>query len=151
MAPLQIRHRSARHRVPPDRTPRLRLKPKADSTGYLDGAWWPRSGKLVAELPDLLAVLSVRLGTVQRVVYDRASWSHVPRQLILGDRAIRLDAYPFELGNTMYVYGSAGHVIVLRVITANTDRDVAHTALMTMVARDPATPPAPRLATRSTE
>ncbi|MCX4096737.1 DUF5994 family protein [Nocardia sp. alder85J] len=133
----------------------MRLKPKADSTGYLDGAWWPRSGKLTAELPDLLAVLSVRLGTVQRVVYDRASWSHVPRQLMLGDRTVPLDAYSFELGNTMYVYGSAGHVIVLRVITANTDRDTAHSALMTMVARDPAAPPVaqpvPRVATRSTE
>ncbi len=40
-------------------TPRLRLKPKAPQSGYVDGAWWPYSDDLTAELPDLLAVLSV--------------------------------------------------------------------------------------------
>jgi len=41
----------------PRYTPRLRLKPKAPGTGYVDGAWWPHSRSLVEELPDLLAVL----------------------------------------------------------------------------------------------
>ncbi|MBF6327650.1 DUF5994 family protein [Nocardia transvalensis] len=141
MAPLSIPRRSARHPVPPDYTPRLRLKPKADREGYLDGAWWPRSGKLTAELPDLLAVLAVRLGPIQRVVYDRASWSRVPRQLTVGNRAIQLDAYQFELGNTMYVYGSNGRMIVLRVIASTTDHDIAHSTLMAVVAREPATVP----------
>ncbi|HVW42390.1 MAG TPA: DUF5994 family protein, partial [Amycolatopsis sp.] len=39
---------------------RLRLKPKAPTTGYVDGAWWPRPRDLSAELPALLAVLAVR-------------------------------------------------------------------------------------------
>ena len=43
-------------------TPRLRLKPKAPTSGYVDGAWWPHSEDLSIELPDLLSVLSVRLG-----------------------------------------------------------------------------------------
>jgi len=138
MAQLQIHRRSARHRVPPDYTPRLRLKPKADSNGYLDGAWWPRSGKLTAELPDLLAVLTVRLGPIQRVVYDRTSWSRVPRRLTVGNHVIQLEAYPFELGNTMYVYGSSG-MTVLHVIASTTSHDSAHTALMAVVAREPKT------------
>ena len=41
--------------TPPEHTPRLRLKPKAPLSGYVDGAWWPRSDDLAAELPDLLA------------------------------------------------------------------------------------------------
>nr|WP_269770356.1 MULTISPECIES: DUF5994 family protein [Mycobacterium] len=52
----------------PLRTPRSRLKPKAHQSGYVDGAWWPRSDDLSAELPDLLAVLSVRLGRIDRVL-----------------------------------------------------------------------------------
>ena len=45
----------------PQHTPRLRLKRKLPVTRYVDGAWWPHSDDLPTELPDLLAVLSVRL------------------------------------------------------------------------------------------
>jgi hypothetical protein len=44
-----------RHQTPPIHPPRLRLKPKAPQSGYVDGAWWPRSDDLSTELPDLLA------------------------------------------------------------------------------------------------
>ncbi|ATL70162.1 DUF5994 family protein [Nocardia terpenica] len=141
MAALQIHRRAARHRVPPSYTPRLRMRPRVDRDEYLDGAWWPRSADLAAELPDLLAVLAVQLGPVRRVVYDRASWSRTPRQLIIADRAIPLDAYAFELGNTMYIFGSAGAVIVLRVVPSVTDPRAARTVLMAMVTREPATTP----------
>ncbi|EUA14764.1 hypothetical protein I546_0711 [Mycobacterium kansasii 732] len=43
------------------------MKPKAPTTGYVDGAWWPHGDDLPIELPDLLAVLSVRLGPIDRV------------------------------------------------------------------------------------
>ncbi|WP_334024569.1 DUF5994 family protein [Nocardia terpenica] len=117
------------------------MRPSDDRDEYLDGAWWPRSGDLAAELPDLLAVLAVRLGPIHRIVYDRASWARTPRQLILEDRAIPLDAYTFELGNTMYIFGSAGAVIVLRVIPSVTDPRIARPALMAMVAREPTATP----------
>ena len=58
----------ARH-AGPENTPRLRLKRKAPISGYVDGAWWPHSDDLPKGLPDLLTVLSVRLGTVARVMY----------------------------------------------------------------------------------
>src|SRR2546423_14793772 len=35
---------------PPRQTLRLSLKPKAPTTGYVDGAWWPWSSDLAAEL-----------------------------------------------------------------------------------------------------
>lgn len=54
----------------PQLTLRLRTKPKAPTTGYVDGAWWPRSRDLAVELPALLAVPVVRLGQVQRVDLD---------------------------------------------------------------------------------
>lgn len=40
----------------PENTPRLRLKRKAPLAGYVDGAWWPHSDDLPAELHDLVAV-----------------------------------------------------------------------------------------------
>ena len=61
---------AGKHPTPPDYTPRLRLKPKAERTGHVDGAWWPWSDDLTKELPDLLAVLSVRLGPIERVMYN---------------------------------------------------------------------------------
>ncbi|MDT0352870.1 DUF5994 family protein [Pseudonocardia charpentierae] len=40
---------------------RLRLKPKAPTTGWVDGGWWPRSRDPTAELSRLPSVLAVRL------------------------------------------------------------------------------------------
>ena len=68
---------------PPRQTLRLKLKPKAPTTGYVDGAWWPRSRDLSAELPALLAVLAVRLGRVQRVSFNLTDWDATPRPVFM--------------------------------------------------------------------
>jgi Family of unknown function (DUF5994) len=65
MALRESRAVSDRRHAGPENTPRLRLKRKAPITGYVDGPWWPHSDDLPTELPDLLAVLSVRLATLQ--------------------------------------------------------------------------------------
>lgn len=36
---------------------RLQLKPEGPTTGFVDGAWWPRSRDLAAELPSLATAL----------------------------------------------------------------------------------------------
>lgn len=125
--------------VPPRRRPlyaprlpfrlRLRLCPRDDGTGYVDGVWWPRTQDLAAELPGLFTVLRPRLGPVRRVVYDPAGWSPSARRLQLGSRLIRLDPYPFELFNTMYVCSTHGIVVVLQVIASTTHSSVADAAL----------------------
>ena len=82
---------TVRHYTPPEHTPRLRLKPKAPQSGHVDGAWWPHSDDLAAELPDLLAVLSVRLGRIDRVLYNVNEWAKPPsRKLETGGRLVRL-------------------------------------------------------------
>lgn len=58
---------------------RLRSRPKAPATGYVDGAWWPRSHDLTTELPP--AVLSVRLGEIPRVNYHLSDWDAAPRRI----------------------------------------------------------------------
>jgi hypothetical protein len=116
----------------PENTPRLRLKPKAATTGHVDGAWWPRTDDLAAELPDLLAVLSVRLGAVDRVLFNLAEWATVPRRLTTGGRAVRLDGYQRQPASTLQVLGANGSDrILLLVVPPHSDPDAAHEAMMT--------------------
>lgn len=114
----------------PARTPRLRLKPKAHRSGYVDGAWWPHSVDLAVELPDLLAVLSVRLGRIDRVMYNMRGWAKVPRKLVTGGRAVRLDGYRRQPINTIEVLGLGHDRIVLMVVPPNTDPTHAHATMM---------------------
>lgn len=77
----------------PRQTLRLKLKPKSPTTGYVDRAWWPRSLDLSAELPDLLAVLTVRQGRVRRVGYHRTAWGQAPRRIPLDGQVVRLGGF----------------------------------------------------------
>jgi len=119
---------------PPEHTPRLRLKPKAPRSGYVDGAWWPHSDDLAAELPDLLAVLSVRLGRIDRVMYNLNEWAKAPRKLATGGRQVRLDGYQHQPTNTVEVLGVNRNRIALLVVPPNADPDQAHTTLMAAAA-----------------
>lgn len=121
-------------RVPPRCTPRLRLKPKAPRTGYVDGAWWPHSDDLTTELPDLLAVLSVRLGAIDRLIYHLSEWAQAPAKLAAGGRLVRLDGYRRQPINTLEVLGLHRDKLLLLVIPPGTDPDHAHTAMMAAAA-----------------
>ncbi len=120
-----------RHHAPPEHTPRLRLKPKAPSVGYVDGAWWPHSDDLTAELPDLLAVLSVRLGPIGRVVYQLDEWAKAPKRFAHDGRAVRLDGYHRQPISTLEVLGLNGKKVVLLVVSPQADPDQAHAIMMT--------------------
>ncbi|MEO6794599.1 MAG: DUF5994 family protein [Mycobacterium sp.] len=125
---------TGRHPTPPEHTPRLRLKPKAPQTGYVDGAWWPRSDTLTAELPDLLAVLSVRLGTISRVRYNIDEWAAAPSELVTDGRKVRLDGYQCQPVHTLEVLGASRSRIVLLVVSPLADPDQAHETMMTAAA-----------------
>ncbi|PZF80858.1 DUF5994 family protein [Jiangella anatolica] len=56
----------------------------------VDGAWWPRSRDLAAELPALLAALSRRGLEVARVAYHRDSWDGQPSSLPVAGGIVRL-------------------------------------------------------------
>ena len=132
------RNTAGRKHMPPENTPRLRLKPKAPVTGYVDGAWWPHSDDLPTELPDLLAVLSVRLGTIDRVIYNLAEWAKAPKRLPADGRAVRLAGYSRQPVNTIEVIGLNRSKIVLLVVPADTDADRAHDTLMAAAAPEDA-------------
>ena len=138
MAPKQDRTDVGRHPTPPQHTPRLRLKPKAPHSGYVDGAWWPHSDDLTTVLPDLLAVLSVRLGRIDRVLYKLSDWSKAPTKLATGGRAVRLDGYRLQPPNTVEVLGLDRNRIVLLVVPPHTDPDHAHATMTAAAAPDDA-------------
>ncbi len=127
---------SARRHAGPENTPRLRLKPKAAPTGYVDGAWWPRSDDLVEELPDLLAVLSVRLGAVTRVMYNPAQWAKAPPRLLTGERPVQLEGHGLQTISTLEVLGVNRKTAMLLVVPPHTDPDHAHETMMTAAAPD---------------
>lgn len=132
----------------PENTPRLRLKRKAPTNGFVDGAWWPHGDDLSAELPDLLTVLSVRLGDIERVRFNRGEWTNAPAKLRFADQLVRLDGYDRHPAGTLGVQGARGGEMLLLVIPAHTDPDQAHTAMMATAASENASSIRALLATR---
>ena len=122
----------------PETTPRLRLKPKAPTSGYVDGAWWPHSEDLEAELPDLLKVLSVRLGSIERVLYNFADWTTAPVKFWTGGGMVRLGGYHRQPGNTVEIIGLNRTKLVLLVVPSRTDPEHAHGIMMAAAAPDDA-------------
>ncbi len=119
---------------PPEHTPRLRLKPKAPQSGFVDGAWWPRSDDLATELPDLLAVLSIRLGRIDRVLFNSNEWAKPSAKFATDGRRVRLDGYRRQPTNTVEVLGLNRNSIVLLVVPPSADPDEAHATLMAAAA-----------------
>jgi hypothetical protein len=130
----QDRTELGQRHTPPEHTPRLRLKPKAPHSGNVDGAWWPHGEDLAVELPDLLAVLSVRLGPIDRVLFNLNEWAKPSARLTSGGRRVKLDGYRWQPANTIGLLGLNGHRIVLLVVPPNTEPDAAHEAMMTAAA-----------------
>lgn len=115
-------------------TPRLRLKPKGSTAGSVDGAWWPHSDDLPIELPDLLAVLSIRLGPIDRVTYNFADWATAPTEFPTGDDMVRLSGYYQQPGNTIQVVGINCAKLALLVVPTRTDPEHAHDIMMSAAA-----------------
>ena len=95
---------------------RLQLKPQAPVAPFVDGAWWPRSRGLVAELPGLLAALSDRLGAVALVVYQVAAWDEAPSQVDVSGEPVRLEGLDSEGAHTLEIIGSSGLRLTLLVV-----------------------------------
>jgi hypothetical protein len=70
----------------------------------IDGAWWPRSYDLVAELPRLLAGLPRAWGHVTGVTVSGAKWFAMPGRMLVSNQVVRL---------RRSLTASAPHTIVL--------------------------------------
>ena len=114
----------------PEHTPRLRLKPKASDTGYVGGAWWPHTDDLATELPDLLAVLSVRLGAITAVTYNASEWANAPASLQIGGHGVQLEGTHLQQAGTLEVLGADDKKVLLVVVPHHFDPDIAHETMM---------------------
>jgi hypothetical protein len=108
---------------------RLRLKPKAPTTGWVDGGWWPRSRDLAAELPGLLSVLAVRLGRIERVSYHLGEWAPNRHRISCGGQVVRIEGYRSQRANTVDVL-APGQRVTLLVVAPEAFAPTAHAMLM---------------------
>ncbi|MFE2647304.1 DUF5994 family protein [Streptomyces nigra] len=83
---------------------RLRLAPRGGVPRSIDGAWWPRSYDLLAELPRLLAGLPRAWGNIACVTVNGATWAAVPGRMLVSNQVVRL---------RRTLTASAAHTIVL--------------------------------------
>ncbi len=112
------------------------LKPDAPHAGYVDGAWWPHSDDLGVELPGLLALLSERLGPVDRVLYKVSDWAKAPERLATADHSVCLDGNRLQPPNTLEVLGPDNGRVVLAVVPPHTDPERAHAMMVAAAAPD---------------
>jgi len=74
---------------------RVRLRnPRAAADVAFDGAWWPRSRDLGAELPELIAALATLGVRVHRFTYRLDAWDHpVQRRVVVAGHTVRTGAF----------------------------------------------------------
>ncbi len=105
--------------------PRLALKPSPAASPYLDGAWWPRSTQLTAELPSLLDALSDRLGAVKMVGYHLSAWKPAPPQMQIAGATVELQGFSCDQPATVILIGGDGRRICVLVIAPDATEQVA--------------------------
>ncbi|RBM22263.1 hypothetical protein DI005_07080 [Prauserella sp. PE36] len=115
---------------------RLRMKPDGSASGYVDGAWWPRSWDLATELPELLAVLAARQGSIERVTYNLTRWEPGTRRLTVDGRVVRLEGFRSQHPGTVTVAGRGRRRLTLLVVPPEATPSAGHHALMTASRRD---------------
>ncbi|MEU9298900.1 DUF5994 family protein [Streptomyces sp. NPDC048269] len=76
--------------VAPPLPARLSLTPQTALAGQLDGAWWPRSRDLEAELPALVAALDDPWGRVTRVSVNPTRWPVIPRTVAVDGHTVHV-------------------------------------------------------------
>ncbi|MEU3730427.1 DUF5994 family protein [Streptomyces sp. NPDC033538] len=106
----------------------LRLTTTHERAGTLDGAWWPRSRTLTAELPGLISALTERLGPITRIGLDSAAWDEMPARLTVDDRVVHIDVFVVGDDTALVTRGDQDHFSLL-VIPPDTPPDAARAAM----------------------
>ena len=129
---------------------RLQLNTFRLASEHVDGAWWPRSRRLVDELPDLLTSVSERLGRVVLVGYSRASWDEVPALVEIDGHTIELLSFTNDQPASLIAIGEDGRHLTLHVIAPSADEQTAQRAFGEFQRRtDDAVPTSPVAVARS--
>jgi Family of unknown function (DUF5994) len=82
----------------------------------IHGGWWPRSLDAAAELPGLVAELSMRAGRVSRVALQEGAFASIPRKLIVGGRKVPVAWFKYMNMHTAILTMAGRDDLVLLVI-----------------------------------
>lgn len=119
---------SAIHEAVKPGTALLRLETTEARDRILDGAWWPRSRDIAAELPALVSALTEHLGPVTRVGLDAAAWDRLPVRLIVDDRVVHIDSFPVGDDTVLITRGDRDHFSLL-VVPPHATQEAARAAM----------------------
>lgn len=75
---------------------RLQLAPAGSAPALVDGAWWPRSRDLAAELPALVAVLDPLWGRITHVTVNPTFWPVIPRRVPVHGHVVKVGWFRAE-------------------------------------------------------
>jgi hypothetical protein len=103
------------HQAAKPGTALVRLETTHERGGVLDGAWWPRSRDIAAELPALITALTEHLGPVTRIGLDATAWGQLPTRLIIDDRVVHIDSFPIGDDTALVTRGDQDHFSLLVV------------------------------------
>ncbi|KUO08876.1 DUF5994 family protein [Streptomyces sp. DSM 15324] len=106
----------------------LRLETTASREGVLDGAWWPKSHDIGAELPALLDALTEHLGPLSRIGLDATAWKRLPTRIVIDDRVVHVDSFPVGDDTILITRGDRDHFSLL-VIPPEATPEAAHAAM----------------------
>ncbi|WP_228978156.1 DUF5994 family protein [Streptomyces sp. DH12] len=131
------------HPSPPDamhhavRPGTVLLRPKTTHAreGILDGAWWPRSRDVGAELPGLVSALVGHLGPVERVGLDADAWEELPTRLVVDDHVVHIDSFPVADDTVLVTRGPRDHFSLL-VVPPHATPEAARAAMARAVRAD---------------
>ncbi|MFJ3234250.1 DUF5994 family protein [Streptomyces sp. NPDC086787] len=88
---------------------RLSLTPRTTPDGQFDGAWWPYSRELEAELPPLAAALDKAWGRITRVTVNPTRWPVIPRKVPVAGHTVHVgwftEQHPDKLILLSYTVG----------------------------------------------
>ncbi|GAA2475444.1 DUF5994 family protein [Streptomyces gobitricini] len=113
----------------------VRLRTTRSREGILDGAWWPRSRDIGAELPDLVGALTEHLGPVTRVGLDADAWEGLPVRLVVDDRVVHIDSFPVGDDTVLITRGERDYFTLL-VVPPHATPDAAREAMARAVRAD---------------
>ncbi|MFF5448899.1 DUF5994 family protein [Streptomyces sp. NPDC012888] len=100
---------------------RLALTPKTALAGLLDGAWWPRSRDLAAELPPLVDAMEGRFGRITRVTANPTCWPYIPHRVPVAGHTVQLEWFTEQDSDKMIMLHHAGGRCDLLVIPPETE------------------------------
>jgi hypothetical protein len=89
--------------------------------GPLDGAWWPRSRDLQAEVSALVDQYPKERGHIDRLLYSRPDWDSTPRKITAERGFVKLGGFPEDDSHLMVISLSSAKRVRLLVIPFDTD------------------------------